>query len=55
MVRSVLLKSRIYFSPNTNLDTRDAICSKLSMEATEDLGKYLGVPKINGRMSKKDY
>lgn len=48
-------KLRIYLSPNTNLDIRDAVCAKLGMEATDDLGTYLGVPTINGRSSKRDY
>ena len=48
-------KSRVYFSENTNLELRDSICTELQMEATSDLGKYLGVPTIHGRSTKGDY
>ena len=48
-------KSKIYFSANTHLDIRDAICNNLAMESTDDFGKYLGVPTINGRTSKREY
>lgn len=48
-------KSRVYFSPNTNINIRDKICETLSMEATADLSTYLGVPMINGRTSKEEY
>lgn len=45
----------IYFSPNTNLDVQDEVSECLRMESTEDFGKYLGVPTINGRSSKRYY
>lgn len=48
-------KSRIYFSHNTNLDVKDVVCKILSMEVTEDLGMYLGVPTIKGKASKSYY
>lgn len=52
--RMNLNKSRVYFSPNTNLDIRDHVCSTLSMESTKHLGVYFGVPLINSRTSKGD-
>lgn len=48
-------KSKIFFSPNTHLDVQDEISQALGMEITSDLGKYLGVPTINGRTSKHEY
>lgn len=48
-------KSKIFFSQNTHYDLRDAVCSGLGMESTPDLGKYLGVPTINGRTSKREF
>ena len=48
-------KSRIYFSNNTNLDIRDEVSRCLEMEVTDNFGKYLGVPTINGRTSKREY
>ena len=48
-------KSKVYFSPNTNVDVQDEISRKLGMEITMDLGKYLGVPTINGHTSKREY
>ena len=50
-----IAKSRVFFSKNTNFEIRQAICSTLGMDETEDLGKYLGVPIINGRSSKREY
>ena len=50
-----LSKSKIYFSPNTNAQTREAVCRSLDMEATTDMGMYLGVPTIQGRMSSAAY
>ncbi|XP_023928894.1 uncharacterized protein LOC112040231 [Quercus suber] len=37
-------KSRIYFSRNVKADLKDKICSNLQIQATNDLGKYLGFP-----------
>lgn len=48
-------KSRVYFSDNTDFWIKEAVCGVLGMEATEDFGKYLGVPTINGRTSTRDY
>ena len=48
-------KSQIFFSNNTSYDIRDAVSGTLNMEITDDLGRYLGVPTINGRSSKQEY
>ena len=48
-------KSRIYFSPNTDASVRMDICATLDMLSTDDLGRYLGVPTINGRITKVTY
>ena len=48
-------KSKVFFSPNTHVDIQEAVCRRLGMEVTTDFGKYLGVPTINGRTSKRDY
>jgi len=45
-------KSRIYFSPNTSTGVMDGICEILSVESPGDLEKYLGIPTINGRVTK---
>lgn len=50
-----LAKSKVYFSPNTNVQVRYQICANLAMEATEDMGTYLGVPTIHGKISKSTY
>lgn len=48
-------KSRIFFSRNTDFETREEISGSMRMEETDDLGAYLGVPTINGRSSKREY
>jgi len=49
------VKSRVYFSPNTKDSQIDKICNILGMESTDDLGRYLGVPTINGRVTRAQY
>ncbi|XP_060969479.1 uncharacterized protein LOC133036764 [Cannabis sativa] len=39
-------KSSIFFSKNTNLSTRDNICSIMGMHEARDDGFYLGLPNI---------
>lgn len=41
-------KSRVYFSPNTDMDIRGSVRGAVEMEVTEDFGKYLGVPTLMG-------
>ena len=40
----ILEKSRVYFSPNVPEPTKDNICETLGIQATSQLGKYLGFP-----------
>ena len=39
-----LEKSRIYFSPNVDMEVRDEVCERLCIQATKNIGKYLGIP-----------
>lgn len=48
-------KSRILFSRNTYGATREAICQATSIQETEDIGKYLGVPLHTKRVTKAMY
>ena len=35
-------KSRVYFSPNVDIDSRESLCDILGFKSTPNLGKYLG-------------
>lgn len=48
-------KSRVWLSPNTPRQKKWIISSKLGMQLTSDLGKYLGVPMLHGRVTKAIY
>ena len=37
-------KSRVFFSPNVDMDDREAFCDILGFSSTPCLGKYLGIP-----------
>ena len=37
-------KSRVYFSPNVDVDTRESLCDILGFKSTPNLRKYLGFP-----------
>ena len=37
-------KSRVYFSPNVDVDTRGSLCDILGFRSTPNLGNYLGFP-----------
>ena len=37
-------KSRVLFSPNVDVDTRESLCDILGFHSTPNLGKYLGFP-----------
>lgn len=50
-----LPKSRVYFSKNVNSSMQDQICATLGMEATKDLGLYLGMPTLTSRVTKATY
>ncbi|XP_074291074.1 uncharacterized protein LOC141617835 [Silene latifolia] len=48
-------KSRVFFSNNTDISTRTEVCEALGFEETDDLGKYLGMPTINGRVTRQTF
>ncbi|KAK9994753.1 hypothetical protein SO802_024456 [Lithocarpus litseifolius] len=48
-------KSRVYFSPNVDRDTREALCDILGFASTPYLGKYLGFPLKQPGSSSHDY
>lgn len=51
-----LLKSKIFFSQKTRMDLRDSLMEKLGISTPDDqLGIYLGMPIVNGQMSKSLY
>ena len=37
-------KSKVFFSPNVDVDTRESLCDILGFRSTPNLGKYLGFP-----------
>jgi len=45
-------KSSVYFSPNMNKAVIAEVCNTLGIQQTDDFGHYLGVPAINGRVTK---
>ncbi|CAN1163243.1 LINE-1 retrotransposable element ORF2 protein [Linum perenne] len=45
-------KSRIFFSANVNKASRRHVCRELGFAETNDLGRYLGVPVLHGRINK---
>ena len=48
-------KSRIYFSPNVDLDQRDSLVDILGFQTTLNLGKYLGFPLKHSRSRSHDF
>ena len=48
-------KSRVYFSPNVDRDTRESLCDILGFASTPFLGKYLGFPLKQPSSSSHDY
>ena len=48
-------KSRVYFSPNVDRDTRKSLCDILGFASTPFLGKYLGFPLKQPGSSSQDY
>ena len=48
-------KSRVYFSPNVDRDTRESLCDILGFASTPNLGKYLGIPINRPRSSSQNY
>ena len=47
-------KSRVFFSPNVDLDDREAFCDILGFASTPYLGKYLGIPIRQLGMSSRE-
>lgn len=48
-------KSRVYFSPNVDRDTRESLSDILRFATTPHQGKYLGIPLKQPRTSSRDY
>ncbi|CAL1398235.1 unnamed protein product [Linum trigynum] len=48
-------KSRVFFSRNVKNKDRNDICNRMGIQATTDLGRYLGVPVLHGRITKSTY
>ncbi|XP_050259191.1 uncharacterized protein LOC126704213 [Quercus robur] len=48
-------KSKVYFSPNVDRDTRESLCDILRFNSTPNLGKYLGFPIKHSRTSAQDF
>ena len=48
-------KSRVYFSPNLDKDTRESLCDILGFASTPFLGKYLGFPLKQPGSSFQDF
>lgn len=46
-----LEKSQIFFSKNVNREEAQRITALAGMPSTENLGKYLGIPSIHGRVT----
>ena len=45
----------MFFSKNVNTQTANHIRSRLGFQKTDNLGKYLGVPLLHGRIVKDTY
>ena len=50
-----ITKSRVYFSPNVDRDTRESLCDILRFASTKSLGKYLGFPIKHPGSSSQDF
>ena len=48
-------KSRVYFSPNVDRDSRESFCDILGFALTPSLGKYLGIPIKHPSSSSQDF
>lgn len=48
-------KTIVLFSKNVDVATRKRLSLTLGMEAVDDLGKYLGVPLLNSRVTKHTF
>ncbi|OMP07401.1 reverse transcriptase [Corchorus olitorius] len=50
-----LVKSKIFITKNTPRRLMNEICEASGIARTDDLGRYLGVPLLHGRVAKKTY
>ena len=50
-----LNKSKVYFSPNTCLETREELCEVLGIHSTLNLGKSLGFPIKHPGSTSQDF
>ncbi|KAL0004773.1 hypothetical protein SO802_012334 [Lithocarpus litseifolius] len=48
-------KSRVYFSPNVDRESRESFCDILGFASTPSLGKYLGIPIKHPGSSSRDF
>ena len=48
-------KSKVYFSPNVDQDTRESLSDILGFTSTPNLGKYLGIPIRHPNLSSQDF
>ena len=48
-------KSRVYFLPNIHEGIKDTICTSLGIQATNCLGKYLGMPLKHKGAARSQY
>lgn len=48
-------KSKIVFSTNTIIESRNAICEMFNFQRTDDLGKYVGVPLFHSKTLKNTF
>ena len=48
-------KSRVFFSPNVDRDTKESLSDVLGFTSTPNIGKYLGIPIRVPRASSHDY
>ncbi|CAN1188832.1 Putative ribonuclease H protein At1g65750 [Linum perenne] len=48
-------KSRVFFSAGMNRNTSRSITDIMGIRATQDLGHYLGVPLLHGRITRNTY
>ena len=48
-------KSRVYFSPNVDQDSRESLSDILGCRSTLNLGKYLGIPIKHPNSSSQDF
>ncbi|XP_074296948.1 uncharacterized protein LOC141627613 [Silene latifolia] len=50
-----IAKSRVFFSSNTRPEIQNAVSNTLGFDITNDLGSYLGMPTINGRVTRNTF